>query len=206
MDAQARIAVFVSGGGRSLDNLAHEITAGRLEASIALVVSNTAKAFAIERAKRLGIPTAIIDPDRKLSPGDFSREAFERSDAAGAELVVLAGFLRLLEIPERWSGRVINIHPSLLPAFGGQGYYGHRVHDAVIQSGAQFTGCTVHYVTNAYDAGPILLQRALAVRDDDTPESLSERVFQEEKLALPHAITMHLTEHPRSLRARQRCH
>jgi phosphoribosylglycinamide formyltransferase-1 len=107
------------------------------------------------------------------------------------ELVVLAGFLRLLLIPDAWLGRVINIHPSLLPAFGGKGCYGHRVHEAVIARGVQFTGCTVHYVTNEYDSGPILLQRCITVRPNDDADTLAARVFEEEKLALPEAIEQH---------------
>jgi phosphoribosylglycinamide formyltransferase-1 len=189
-----KIAVFVSGGGRSLENLSARIAAGELEARIALIVSSTPKAFALERAARLGIPSVVIDPDRKLDPAAFSRDAFIAAESFGADLVVLAGFLRLLVIPHAWIGRVINIHPALLPAFGGKGMYGHRVHEAVIASGAQESGCTVHYVTNEYDAGPILLQRRVAVQPDDTADSLAARVFEEEKIALPEAIRRHLSD------------
>jgi phosphoribosylglycinamide formyltransferase-1 len=106
---------------------------------------------------------------------------------------VLAGFLRLLLLPEAWVGRVLNIHPALLPAFGGKGYWGERVHRAVLERGVQFTGCTVHYVTNEYDAGPIVLQRCVAVRPDDTVASLAARVFEQERRALPEAIRLHLS-------------
>jgi phosphoribosylglycinamide formyltransferase-1 len=194
MGVPRKIAVFVSGGGRSLENLSARIAAGELDARIAVIVSSTPKAFALERAARLGIPSVVIDPDRKLDPAAFSRDAFIAAESFGAELVVLAGFLRLLVIPESWLGRVINIHPALLPAFGGKGMYGHRVHEAVIQSGAQESGCTVHYVTNEYDAGPILLQRRVAVQPDDTADSLAARVFEEEKIALPEAIRRHLSD------------
>lgn len=200
----AAVAVFVSGGGRSLENLAQQARAGELGAEIALVVSNTTKAFALERAKRLGIPSVVIDPDRKLSPAEFSRDAFLAVESFRCDLVVLAGFLRLLVIPEAWLGRVLNIHPALLPAFGGKGFYGHRVHEAVLAHGAKETGCTVHYVTNEYDAGPILLQRTCAVQNDDTADSLAARVFEEETRALPEAVRMHLTEHPLSIAARKR--
>jgi phosphoribosylglycinamide formyltransferase-1 len=185
------IAVFVSGGGRSLENLVEVIARGELDARIALVVSSTPKAFALERAKRHGIASAVIDPDRELATEDFSRDAFAAVEAFGCDAVVLAGFLRLLVVPERWVGRVLNIHPSLLPAFGGKGWYGAKVHAAVLARGVQFTGCTVHYVTNEYDAGPILLQRCVAVEAEDTPESLAERVFEEEKIALPEALRRH---------------
>lgn len=204
--AGRRIAVFVSGGGRSLENLALEIGAGRLEAEIAVVVTNKPECGALERARRHSLPSVVIDPEKRLSPAEFSRDAFLAAESFGAELVVLAGFLRLLVIPPAWMGRVLNIHPSLLPAFGGKGFHGHHVHEAVLASGAWFTGCTVHYVTNAYDAGPILLQRVIEVRPDDTPDSLAARVFEEEKRALPAAIALHFAGDPRSLRARGRTH
>lgn len=201
-----RIAVFVSGGGRSLENLALEIAAGRLEAELAVVISNKPQCGALEHARRFAIPGVVIDPEKRLSPADFSRDAFLAAESFGADIVVLAGFLRLLVIPPTWLGRVLNIHPSLLPAFGGKGFHGHHVHEAVIASGAWFTGCTVHYVTNEYDAGPILLQRAIEVPVDSAPDTLAARVFEEEKRALPAAIAMHFAEDPRSLRARRRAH
>jgi phosphoribosylglycinamide formyltransferase-1 len=193
VSAPHKIAVFVSGGGRSLENLAEQIAERKLDARIAVIISSTPKAFALERAARLGIPSVVIDPDRKLDPAAFSRDAFIAAESFGAELVVLAGFLRLLVIPDAWIGRVINIHPALLPAFGGKGMYGHRVHEAVIASGAAESGCTVHYVTNEYDAGPILLQRRIAVTKNETPDTLAARVFEEEKIALPEAIRRHLS-------------
>ncbi|MBL8857174.1 MAG: phosphoribosylglycinamide formyltransferase [Planctomycetes bacterium] len=202
MSAAPRIAVFVSGGGRSLENLALRIAAGELNAQIALVLTNSPRAGALERARRLRLAHVVIDGEKRLSPAEFSLAAFRAAEAAGAELVVLAGFLRLLVIPPAWLGRVLNIHPSLLPAFGGHGFYGHRVHEAVIASGVATSGCTVHYVTNEYDAGPILLQRALEVRRDDTPDTLAARVFEEEKLALPAAIALHLANDPRARAAR----
>jgi formyltetrahydrofolate-dependent phosphoribosylglycinamide formyltransferase len=177
--------------------------AGKLDAEIALVVTNKAQCGALERAARLGIPSVVIDPEKKLAPAEFSRDAFAAAESFGAELVVLAGFLRLLVIPPAWLGRVLNIHPSLLPAFGGKGFHGHHVHEAVIASGAWFSGCTVHYVTNEYDAGPILLQRMVEVQPGDTPDALAARVFEEERRALPAAIALHLAEDPRSVRARK---
>ncbi len=188
-----RIAVLVSGGGRSLENLAERIRARTLDCEIALVLSNAADAGALQRAERLGIPRAVVPHREFRHAAEFSRRVFAEVERSGAELVVLAGFLRLLVIPDAWLGRVINIHPSLLPAFGGKGCWGHHVHEAVLARGVQFTGCTVHYVTNEYDAGPILLQRCLAVRPDDTADSLAARVFEEEKLALPEAIELHLS-------------
>jgi phosphoribosylglycinamide formyltransferase-1 len=205
--APLRIAVLVSGGGRSLENLASLIRSNDLAAQIVLVVSNTPKAFALERASRLGLERLVIPHQQHATPEAFSAAVFAALASAKVELVVLAGFLRLLLIPPAWLGRVINIHPSLLPAFGGKGFFGERVHQAVLERGVQFTGCTVHYVTNEYDCGPILVQRCIEVRADDDAHSLAERVFEEEKLALPEAIRLHAGgkvrfENGRAVRAR----
>jgi formyltetrahydrofolate-dependent phosphoribosylglycinamide formyltransferase len=197
--SEDRIAVLVSGGGRSLENLAGVIARGELRGRIALVLSNTSKAFALERAARLSIPSVVVDPERKLTPEEFSRDAFAAIESFGCEIAVMAGFLRLLRVPERWAGRVLNIHPALLPAFGGKGYYGNRVHEAVLASGVKETGCTVHYVDNEYDHGPVILQRRIEVRAGDTVETLAERVFEEEKLALPEALRRHLSRAPDAL-------
>lgn len=191
MSAPHPIAVLVSGGGRSLENLAQVIAAGELDCRIALVISSKRGALALERARRLELDSMVIDAENALAPEAFGARVFAGVEERGCELVVLAGFLRLLPIPAAWEGRVINIHPSLLPAFGGKGYYGERVHRAVLARGVQFSGCTVHYVTNEYDAGPVLLQRCVRVHPDDTPDSLAARVFEEEKLALPAAIREH---------------
>ena len=138
----------------------------------------------------------MLDPERRLTPEEFGAEAFRAVEAARAELVVLAGFLRLVAIPGPWLGRVLNIHPALLPAFGGKGFYGDRVHAAVLASGAEETGCTVHYVTNEYDKGPILLQRRIPVLPGDDVHTLATRVFEAEKLALPDAIRAHFGRTP----------
>ena len=156
-----------------------------------LVVSNAPQAFALERAQRLGIASVVIDAERKLTPAQWSAEAFRAVESARAELVVLAGFLRLLVVPQNWIGRVLNIHPALLPAFGGKGYYGDKVHAAVLASGAKESGCTVHYVTNEYDKGPILLQRRVPVQPGDDVHALAARVFEAEQEALPAAIREH---------------
>jgi formyltetrahydrofolate-dependent phosphoribosylglycinamide formyltransferase len=191
VSAPPRIAVLVSGGGRSLENLAQLAALGELDARIALVLSNTPQAFALERAKRLGLAHAVVEPRAHADAASFSAAVFEEIERAGVELVVLAGFLRLLVVPERWLGRVLNIHPALLPKFGGKGFYGERVHRAVLEAGERVSGCTVHYVTNEYDRGPILLQRRTPVREGDDAHSLAERVFEEEKIALPEAIRAH---------------
>ena len=182
------IAVLASGGGRSLENLQQEILAGRLDARIALVLTDRPTAGVLERCQRLDIPSLLLDWKALANPDAFATQAFAAIEESGAELIVLAGFLRLLHVPHRWLGRVLNIHPSLLPAFGGKGYYGDRVHQAVLDRGVQYTGCTVHLVDNEYDHGKILLQRIVEVQPDDTVETLGARVFEEEKVALPEAV------------------
>jgi formyltetrahydrofolate-dependent phosphoribosylglycinamide formyltransferase len=183
-----RLALLVSGGGRSLENLAQVIARGELSAEIALVLCNDPAAGALERARRLGLRCAIVPHRAFADASSFSAAVFAELERARCDLAVLAGFLRQLVIPPAWEGRVINIHPALLPAFGGKGFYGMHVHRAAIERGVQVSGCTVHYVTNEVDGGPILLQRWLAVQPGETPESLAARVFEEEKLALPEAI------------------
>lgn len=192
----ARVAVLVSGGGRSLENLAGCVERGELPVELALVVSNTPEAFALQRAERLGIPARVVSHREHPEPEEFSARVFAAVEEARCELVVLAGFLRLLVVPPAWERRVINIHPALLPRFGGKGYYGMRVHRAVLEAGEAETGCTVHYVTNEYDAGPPILQRRVEVRPGESAEELAARVFAEEELALPEAIRRHLAAPP----------
>jgi phosphoribosylglycinamide formyltransferase-1 len=132
-----------------------------------------------------------LAPRAHADPGALSRAVFAEVERARADLVVLAGYLHLLPIPESWRGRVLNIHPALLPKFGGKGFYGERVHRAVLAAGERESGCTVHYVTDEYDSGPPLLQLRVPVLPDDTPETLAARVFEAEKRALPAAIRMH---------------
>ncbi|MFN0205780.1 MAG: phosphoribosylglycinamide formyltransferase [Planctomycetota bacterium] len=187
-----RIAVLLSGSGRSLENLFVQITARTLNAEIGIVISSNPAAFGLERAKNRGVATAALAAERGESAAQYSGRIFALVDKLQIDLVVLAGFLKILTIPDQYLGRVINIHPSLLPAFGGRGMYGHRVHEAVIQSGARVSGCTVHYVTNTVDAGPIIEQRIVNVPDGDTADSLAARVFEQELIALPAAIEWHL--------------
>jgi phosphoribosylglycinamide formyltransferase-1 len=183
-----RLGVLLSGGGRTLGNLTACIRAGELDAEIAVVISSHREAFGLERARRLGLPHEAVDY-REAGAG-FSERLAALLDRAGAELVVMAGFIRRWEIPERYRGRIMNIHPALLPAFGGQGLYGERVHRAVLSSGAKFSGATVHFVDDEYDHGPIILQRVVAVLPGDSPETLAERVFAEECKAYPEAIRL----------------
>ncbi len=182
------VAVFLSGGGRSLANLIEHRDRHRLPIDIRVVVSSSSKVRGVQVARDAAIDTIIVRKRDYPDPGDYSAAMFQPCRAAGAELVVMAGFLKHVLIPHDFEGRVINIHPSLLPSFGGSGMYGSRVHQAAIDRGVKVSGCTVHFVDNQYDHGPILLQRTCEVRGDDTPDSLAARVFTEECQALPDAI------------------
>lgn len=185
-----RLAVLASAGGTTLQNLLDRIADGRLPARVVLVLSNNAGVFALKRARRAGVPTAVVKRREAGSGDEFSRRVFEQCRQAEADLVCLAGFLQLLNIPDDFQGRVMNIHPALIPAFCGQGYYGHHVHEAVLAQGVKISGCTVHFADNEYDHGPIILQRTVPVLDDDTPDSLAARVFEQECAAYPEAIRL----------------
>lgn len=185
-----RLGVLASAGGTTLQNFLDRIADGRLRAQVVLVVSNNADAFALERAHRAGIPTAVVGRKTAGSLEEFSRRIFEQCRQARVELVCLAGFLQLIQVPDDFLGRIMNIHPALIPSFCGKGYYGHHVHEAVLEYGAKLSGCTVHFADNVYDHGPIILQRAVPVLDDDTPDTLADRVFREECEAYPEAIRL----------------
>jgi phosphoribosylglycinamide formyltransferase 1 len=186
--APLRLAVLLSGNGTTLQNLLDRIAAGRLSAEIVLVVSSKADAFGLERAHRAGLATAIVSRKQSGSVEAFSEQIFGACREVGANLVCLAGFLQLLRVPDDFLGRVMNIHPALIPAFCGKGFYGHHVHEAVLDYGVKVSGCTVHLVDNEYDHGPIVLQRTVPVLDDDTADSLSARIFEQECEAYPQAI------------------
>jgi formyltetrahydrofolate-dependent phosphoribosylglycinamide formyltransferase len=188
VSARLRIAVLVSGGGRSLENLIERSRDGRLAADVALVVASNDTAFALERARRHGIPTAVLRRRDFADAPAFGRALAAALDAARVDLAVLAGYLVKVPVAPAWRGRMINIHPALLPAFGGKGYHGEHVHEAVLRSGASTSGCTVHFVDDEYDHGPIILQRSVPVLAGDTAETLAARVFEAEKEALPEAI------------------
>jgi phosphoribosylglycinamide formyltransferase 1 len=184
------LAVLLSGTGRTLKNLL-EVAAkprGNLPLDVRLVISSKPGVRGLEIAAEHGIPTNVICRNSYPSTEAFSHAIFDAIRHVGARYVVFAGFLKHVLIPPDFEHRVINIHPSLIPSFCGQGFYGHRVHEAVIDAGARLTGCTVHFVDNEYDHGPIILQQPVPVLDDDTPELLADRVFEAECLALPQAI------------------
>lgn len=183
-----KIAVLVSGTGRHLENLCQLAANGMLGGEVALCISSKPGVLALERAAKAAIPAAVIEKDRADDDRLYGTRLFDEIRRAGADTVVLAGFLKKLWIPEDYRGRVINIHPSLLPAFGGKGFYGHRVHEAVLARGCQVSGCTVHLVDEVYDNGPILVQRWCPVEPDDTADTLAARVFELELEALPEGL------------------
>ncbi|HEV3003318.1 MAG TPA: phosphoribosylglycinamide formyltransferase [Pirellulales bacterium] len=183
-----KLVVLISGGGTTLDNLIAKIGAGRLDAQIGLVVSSNPTAGGLDIAQAAGIAAKVIERRTFASLADYSRAVFDVCRNAQPDVVVMAGFLRFVTIPADFAWRVVNIHPALIPAFCGRGFYGLRVHQAVLTYGAKLSGCTVHFVDNQYDHGPIILQRAVKVAADDTPESLAARVFEAECEAYPDAL------------------
>lgn len=182
------IAVLISGSGTTLKNLLACIDAGSLHAKVELVISSNPAAGGIAFAEAAGIPTQVIARKKGTTAEQFCEANFAAIRASSAKLVVMGGYLKHLLIPDDFAGRVINIHPSLVPAFCGQGMYGHFVHEAVLAYGAKLSGCTVHFVDNEYDHGPIIAQQAVPVLTDDTPESLARRVFVEECKLLPTVV------------------
>jgi phosphoribosylglycinamide formyltransferase 1 len=185
-----RLVVLISGGGTTLRNLIEKIAAGQLDARIELVVSSNAEAPGLQFARDAKIPTRVIERRPFESNEAFSVAIFDACRAASPDLVVMGGFLKLIVIPPDFENRVVNVHPALIPAFCGKGFYGRRVHEAVLEYGAKLSGCTVHFSDNRYDHGPIILQRAVAVLDDDTPETLAARVFAVECEAYPEALRL----------------
>jgi phosphoribosylglycinamide formyltransferase-1 len=187
-DKPLPVAVFLSGTGRSLANLIEHRDRHGLPIDFRLVISSSSNVRGVQLARDASIETIIVRKRDYPDPGDYSKAMFQPCREVGAELVVMAGYLKHVLIPQDFAARVINIHPSLLPSFGGSGMYRSRVHQAAIDRGVKVSGCTVHFVDNQYDHGPILLQRSCEVRDDDTPDSLAARVFEQECRALPDAI------------------
>jgi len=182
------IAVLISGGGTTLKNLIDRKAQNTLAVDFRLVVSSNPKAKGLEYAQEASIPARVIRKKDFVDGQAHSDAMFEAIRESGAKLVVMGGYLEHLLIPDDFEKRVINIHPSLIPAFCGKGMYGLYVHQAAIEFGVKVSGCTVHFVDNQYDHGPILLQRTCEVLEGDTPEMLQKRVFELEREALPDAI------------------
>ncbi len=187
-DKPLPIAVLISGGGTTLRNLIERIAAGQLDASIGLVIASSDKAGGLRFAAEAGIPAQVICPGAYDSEAAFSAAIFQACRDARVQLAVMGGFLKHLLVPPDFVNRVTNIHPALIPAFCGHGYFGARVHQSVLDYGAKVSGCTVHFADNEYDHGPIILQRVVPVRDDDDAHSLAARVFDAECEAYPQAL------------------
>jgi formyltetrahydrofolate-dependent phosphoribosylglycinamide formyltransferase len=185
-----RLGVLISGGGTTLINILEYIKQGRLNAEVALVISSLSTVAGVERANNAGLDVKIVRKKDHPDIDEFSKRIEDELAAANVDLVVQGGWLCLWKIPDRYENRVMNIHPALLPSFGGQGMWGHHVHEAVLKAGCKVSGCTVHFCTNEYDKGPIIVQRACQVKDDDTPETLAARVFEQECIAYPQAIRL----------------
>lgn len=189
-----RVGVMVSGGGTNLQAILDAVEEGRItNAEIEVVISNNSGAYALERARNRGIEAVCMSPKDYETRDDFNRAFLEKVDEYHLDLIVLAGFL--VKIPEamveKYEHRIINIHPSLIPSFCGVGYYGLKVHEAALARGVKVTGATVHYVDGGMDTGPIILQKAVEVQENDTPELLQRRVMEQaEWVILPKAIDM----------------
>ncbi|QDU95712.1 phosphoribosylglycinamide formyltransferase [Lignipirellula cremea] len=184
------LAVLISGGGTTLKNLLDKAAVGQLAARISLVISSKPSARGLQYAAAAGVPSLVIERKAFANDDAFGERVFDACRTAGVDLAAMGGFLKRAPVPDDFAGRVMNIHPSLIPGFCGHGFYGEKVHQAVIDQGVKLSGCTVHFVDNIYDNGPIILQEAAPVLFDDTPARLAERVFQLECEAYPRAINL----------------
>lgn len=183
-----RIAVLLSGNGSSLENLFEHIEAHDLPAEISVVISSKVDAFGLERARRHGVPAHAVPRKQHPDVDDFNDALHAILDAHPSDLVCLLGFLSPFQLRGRYEGRTLNVHPSLIPAFAGKGFYGARVHQAVLDAGVKLSGATVHFVDEAYDEGPIVCQEVVPVLEDDTVDSLAARVVAAERRLVPQAI------------------
>ena len=189
-----KIGVLVSGGGTNLQALLDAQKRGEIpDGEISLVIASRKKAYALERARMAGVPALALPRRDYENPADYDAALLTALQEAGVELVVLAGFLCVLgeKMLKGYEGRIVNVHPSLIPAFCGDGFYGLHVHEAALRRGVKVTGATVHLVNEVTDGGPILLQKAVEVLEGDTPESLQKRVMEQaEWVLLPQAVSM----------------
>ena len=185
-----RLGVLISGGGRTLMNIQDLIKQKKLNAEVSIVISSRSDSAGVERVKKAGLPLEIVRRKDFPEVESFSKQISDILIKARVNLVIQAGWLCLWNIPSELENKVMNIHPALLPAFGGQGMWGHHVHEAVIKAGCKVSGCTVHFCTNEYDKGPIIIQRTCPVKDDDTPDTLAARVFEQECIAYPEAVKL----------------
>jgi phosphoribosylglycinamide formyltransferase-1 len=184
-----RIAVLLSGSGTSLENLFERIDAG-LPAEVVCVIASKKGAFGLERAEKRGVPAIAVPRRDHPNVSAFNDALHQVLDPVDPDLICLLGFLSPFELRGRYEGRVLNVHPALIPAFSGQGFYGHHVHEAVLEAGVKLTGATVHFASDAYDEGPIILQGTVPVEDEDSVETLSARVQALERELVPEAIRL----------------
>jgi formyltetrahydrofolate-dependent phosphoribosylglycinamide formyltransferase len=188
--APVRLAVLLSGAGTTLQNLIDRIADGRLVAKIVVVIASRADAGGLERARRAGIPAVVVARKEFPDTDRFNDALHDELAKHDLDLIIMAGFLSQVQLRGRYNGRVLNVHPALIPAFCGKGFYGERVHRAVLEAGVKVSGCTVHFADDEYDHGPIVLQGAVPVLDDDTPETLAARVHQLENELYPEAVRL----------------
>jgi phosphoribosylglycinamide formyltransferase-1 len=179
---------LLSGSGTTLENLFVKRDEGAFSAEIVAVLGSRADAFGLERARKRGIPALCVERKKFKTPENFSSVIFEKLKPYSPDLIVLAGFMCKLVIPPAYEMKVVNVHPALLPAFGGKGHYGHHVHEAVLAYGAKITGCTVHFVDHEYDHGAVIMQKAVPVLPGDTGDTLGARVQEAEREIYPMAI------------------
>jgi len=187
-----RLAFFLSGTGGNALNLLKACRSGMVRAQPVLALASSPKAGGIQRLEAEGLPVAVQCRSAYADDGAFSEACFREAEVAGAEVIALCGWLKKLEVPPRWEGRILNVHPGLLPAFGGPGMYGMHVHRAVLASGVAESGCTVHLVDNVYDHGRVLAQARVPVLPGDTPETLQQRVYAQEMALFPRALAEYL--------------
>ncbi len=187
---KTRLAVLLSGSGTTLQNFFDVIKSSGMPAEVAAVLSSAPKAYGLERARAEGVPAVVVDRRLFGDPNLFSAEIDKALSPFAPDLLLLAGFIHLFRIPAKWKNRVMNVHPALIPAFSGKGYYYDYVHEQVLSRGVKVTGCTVHFVDNEYDNGPIIVQKTTPVLDDDTVETLKARVQALEREAYPEAVRL----------------
>ena len=188
--ALLRVGVLLSGEGTSLENLFERIDAGEVPATVAVVISSKENVGGLRRAERRGIPAVAISRKRHRDLREFNDLIHAELEKHGVEFVALLGFLSPFELRGKFERRAINVHPALIPAFSGKGFYGRKVYDAVFEKGVKVTGATVHFVDEEYDHGPIILQEAVPVLEDDTVETLATRVQAAERRLVPEAIRL----------------
>ncbi|MGC8995521.1 MAG: phosphoribosylglycinamide formyltransferase [Thermoplasmata archaeon] len=185
------IGILVSGRGTNMESIIEASEKGLIKSKVSVVISNKKDALALSKAKKHGIQSIYVSPKNK-SNEEYDKEIIKILDEYDVDFVVLAGYLRILSsvFINKYPMKIINVHPSLLPCFGGKGFYGEHVHRAVLESGMKFSGCTVHFVTDEVDNGPIILQKCVEILDSDTPETLAERILPKEHEALIEAISL----------------